>query len=82
MSRQKTDGLTPRQCDTLNAIVKLKGAKGYPPSQSEIAGELSINGLAAVRHHIAELCRKGYLEHDFNIQRGLRVLKTAPVFSK
>lgn len=82
MSRKKIDGLTPRQRDTLDAIVRLKRAKDYPPTQSEIARELSIGGLAAVRHHIAELCRKGYLERDFNIQRGIRVLKEAPVFSK
>ena len=65
--------LTPRQAEILEAIRAHIAEYGRPPSQPELARTLGISSTNAVFKHLAALERKGAIEVDEGIARGIRV---------
>jgi repressor LexA len=67
---QADNKLTQRQKQVLQFITSYTGDNGYPPSQREIAGHLSVSGTLPVMKHLAALERKGYIRRD-HVNRGI-----------
>ena len=66
---------TPRQRDVLALIVRLTAERGFAPSRAEIASAMGWRSTHAVRAHVDELERKGYLARTPGVARSLRVLR-------
>ena len=69
-----TEGLTQKQANIYNAIMKYKIEKGYPPTLNEL-GEALNKSIGAVRHGLKILERKGYISMEEYKPRTLKVLK-------
>jgi SOS-response transcriptional repressor LexA len=67
-------GLTPMQKKTKEAITSLSKV-GYAPSIKELALHLKLSSTFAVRRHLLELKRKGYISWLTNSARTIQVLK-------
>ncbi len=65
--------LTPRQAEILEAIRSHIAAYGRPPSRPELARALGLASTNAVFKHLATLERKGAIELDPGLARGIRV---------
>lgn len=68
--------LTPRQHEFMDAIRRAI-AKGLPPTTRELAAELGV-GFTAAHDNVKALIRKGYLERDGLVSRGLRIVGAKP----
>ena len=68
--------LTERQQEIVDYIVSYKAEHEYPPAVRDMADNfgLSINGIVC---HLKALEKKGVIERDKYVSRGIRVLKTA-----
>ena len=64
---------TRRQVAVLRAIADYLDTNGYPPTQRWLMQELSLGSTNATSCHLAALGKKGLLERDFGVARGLRV---------
>lgn len=64
---------TQRQAEVLNFLNQYIGRAGYPPTVREIAKQLKIRGLHAVKKHLVALEKKGYLTRG----RGARAIGIA-----
>jgi repressor LexA len=64
---------TPRQAEVLNFLNQYIRRAGYPPTVREIAKQLKINGLHAVKKHLEALEKKGHLSRG----RGARAIGIA-----
>ena len=69
------ENLTARQRDILEYVERQQSAKGYPPTNREIALRFGFKSPKAVTDHLAALERKGYIARATGTARGLRVLK-------
>jgi repressor LexA len=56
--------LTDRQQQVLSFITSYIDNNGYPPSQREIAGHISVSSTLAVMKHLDALEKKGYLKRE------------------
>jgi repressor LexA len=65
--------LTARQAEILEAIRDHIAEHGRPPSRTELARTLGVASTNAVFKHLAALERKGALELDAGLARGIRV---------
>jgi len=65
--------LTPRQAEILQAIRAHIADHGRPPSRPELARAMGIASTNAVFKHLAALERKGAIEVDAGLARGIRV---------
>ncbi|HUI99455.1 MAG TPA: transcriptional repressor LexA [Usitatibacter sp.] len=65
--------LTARQAEILEAIRGHIDAHGRPPSRTELARALGLASTNAVFKHLATLERKGAIELDAGLARGIRV---------
>ena len=65
--------LTPRQAEILEAIRSHIAGHGRPPSRPELARALGLASTNAVFKHLATLERKGAIELDPGLARGIRV---------
>lgn len=72
---KKLTPITPRQKETLEIIIRLTKENSYPPTIPEIKDELGVKSTFAVRTHVLELIRKGYLEREPGQVRAMKVLK-------
>lgn len=57
-------GLSPRQRDVLQMMLRFCVAFGRSPTIREIAAELGIGSPNCVREHLQALVRKGYVGHE------------------
>jgi repressor LexA len=64
--------LTERQSAVFAYIAK-RIVKGIPPSVREIMEHFGFRSLNAVSCHVAALVRKGWIERDTRLARGLRL---------
>ena len=71
----RRDAITPRQRAVFDTVRELLAERGYPPTVREIGERLGIRSTNGVNDHLAALERRGYLERDWGVARGLRVLK-------
>lgn len=67
--------LTERQHDVLRAIRTATKSHGYPPSLRELCGALGLKNVNAIKWHLIALERKGYIERDRGISRGIRLVE-------
>lgn len=67
-------GLTPRQRDVLEFILRFISEHDHAPSLQEIGQHLGMTSVATVHKHLTNLQIKGYLARDWNMSRSLRVL--------
>ena len=65
--------LTPRQAEILEVLREHIASHGRPPSRTELASALGIASTNAVFKHLAALARKGAIELDERLARGIRL---------
>jgi repressor LexA len=67
-------GLTDRQREVLGAIEYSLSKRGYPPTVRELANGLGLSSTNGVAQMLDVLERKGVIERDLGVARGLRVV--------
>ncbi len=72
--------LTEAQSKILAFVARAIEENGAPPTYRDIAENFGFKSTRAAQDHIAALCRKGMLEHQPGVARGLRLtaLSTPP----
>jgi repressor LexA len=70
--------LTQRQEEILNFIQNFLQENGYPPTVRQIGAYFGITSTFGVKGHLDALERKGYLNKDGNVSRGLSLVKSLP----
>lgn len=65
--------LTEAQQRVLDAIKAYIKAHGYPPSRAELREACGFASPNATTWHINALVKKGWIERDEHISRGIRV---------
>lgn len=71
--------LGPRAHAILHAIRAHIRDHGRPPSTTELAAAVGLSSAGSVGHHLGVLVRRGYIDVDPGVPRGIRVLKPGPV---
>lgn len=62
--------LTAKQYDILKMIWGMGDYQSYPPTRKELAAEFHMT-VKGMHDHIKAIERKGYLQTEYNISRGL-----------
>lgn len=70
--------LTRKQTEILEFIRRYQQETGYPPTRSEIAGEMGYRSANAAEEHLRALARKGAIEMIPSASRGIRLLNEGP----
>jgi repressor LexA len=68
--------LTDRQQEILSFIRQAIEIEGLPPTRAEIARALGFRSVNAAEDHLKALARKGVIEMQPGISRGIRLLET------
>lgn len=71
------EDLTSRQREVLKHIRQSIERRGYPPSVSELMGCLGSVSPNGVMCHLKALTKKGYIERDRKLARGIRLTDQA-----
>jgi repressor LexA len=71
----KTPNPTERQREIYDFIRQSAAEWGYPPTVREIGEEFGIRSPNGVLCHLKALEKKGWIERDENVARGIRMLK-------
>ena len=74
--RTKEKGLSKRQAEILDYIVRQINLKGYPPSVREIGEAVGLQSSSTVHNHLTQLEQKGYIRRDPTKPRAIMILKT------
>ena len=74
--RTKQLGLSKRQAEILDYIVRQINLKGYPPSVREIGEAVGLQSSSTVHNHLTQLEQKGYIRRDPTKPRAIMILKT------
>ena len=69
--------MTPRQQQIFSFICGFISTNGYPPSFRQIGDEFGIASPNGVNGHLRALERKGLIQRDPGIARGLRIAPLA-----
>ena len=72
---EKKRKLTARQLQVLNYIRECHEDQGFPPTVRQIASHLDIVSLNAVRRHLQALEKKGYVNVEKGISRGIQLVE-------
>jgi repressor LexA len=67
--------LSPRQQQILQRIIEFMAQQGRPPTRADLARALGLRNRQGIDQHLRALERKGYLQLEPGIARGLRVLQ-------
>ena len=67
--------LTERQRQALEAIRLSIRDRGFAPSHTEIAKTMGLEHPSAVEGHLKALARKGWIEIERSVDRGIRLLR-------
>jgi SOS-response transcriptional repressor LexA len=73
ITKPKDTQLTPRQREIFDYI-KQRIDGGFPPTLREICGHTGIRSPNAVVQHLRALRKKGWIETDEHIARGIRLV--------
>ena len=74
--------LTERQQEVLDHIREHMRKWGVPPSRTELTGSLEVSSGSAVAYHLQALDRKGWIQVNPGMDRGIQLLREgAPVFN-
>ena len=72
--------LTERQREVLDAIRAHVRRHGIPPSRAELAAAVGLKHDSAVDKHLTALAKKGWIERERGMRRGLRLVREgAPI---
>jgi repressor LexA len=71
--------LSPRQQQILQQIGEFILQQGRPPTRADLARALGLRNRQGIDQHLRALERKGYLQLEPGIARGLRVLHGEPL---
>jgi repressor LexA len=71
--------LSPRQQQILQRITEFITQQGRPPTRADLARALGLRNRQGIDQHLRALERKGYLQLEPGIARGLRVLHGEPI---
>src|SRR3984957_1180364 len=69
--------LSPRQQQILRLISQFMLRHGLPPTRADLARALRLRNRQGIDQHLRAIERKGYLELEPGIARGIRLLHTA-----
>jgi len=67
--------LTPKQKQVLDYIREFTEARGYAPSQREIAAQFGFRSLGTVQNYLVRLEEQGFLRRPWNAKRALEVVE-------
>ncbi len=73
-----TGRLTPKQKRVLEFIRDYSRARGYAPTQQEIARRFGFRSLGTVQNYLTRLEREGLIRRRWNGKRALQVLDPEP----
>jgi repressor LexA len=76
--RKKSEILSARQIEILQAINKLQAERGYMPSMREIGEEVGLTSSASVSYQLKQLEEAGYLTRDENLSRSIDIKIQVP----
>jgi repressor LexA len=71
--------LSPRQQQILQRIAEFMAQQGRPPTRADLARALGLRNRQGIDQHLRALERKGYLQIEPGIARGLRLLSSEPM---
>src|ERR1700684_184853 len=71
--------LSPRQQQILRLIGQFITRHGLPPTRADLARALRLRNRQGIDQHLRALERKGYLQLEPGIARGLRLLHGASI---
>jgi repressor LexA len=69
--------LSPRQRQILTRIAQFIAQQGRPPTRADLARAMGLRNRQGIDQHLRALERKGYLELEPGIARGLRLVDSA-----
>jgi repressor LexA len=69
----KSNTLTPRQQQVLKTIERLIQQHDRPPTRGEVAQAMGFRSVNAAVDHLRALARKGYVDIQPNVARGIRL---------
>ena len=75
IERMQGAALTERQRQALEAIRTSIRERGFAPSHVEIAKAMGLDHSSAVEGHLKALARKGWIEIERSVDRGIRLLR-------
>jgi repressor LexA len=70
--------LSPRQQQILARIAEFIAREGRPPTRADLARAMGLRNRQGIDQHLRALERKGYLELEPGIARGLRLVNDEP----
>lgn len=70
-----TSALPYRQRRVYDFLIDYIARNGYPPTIGEIAENMGVRGSYTIRGSLGALERKGFIQRDRGISRGLRIVK-------
>lgn len=70
--------LSPRQRQILTRIAEFIAQQGRPPTRADLARAMGLRNRQGIDQHLRALERKGYLELEPGIARGLRLVNAEP----
>jgi repressor LexA len=70
--------LSPRQQQILRLISQFMTRRGLPPTRADLARALRLRNRQGIDQHLRAIERKGYLQLEPGIARGIRLLHSAP----
>lgn len=74
-----TGKITPKQKRLLDYVSEFTRARGYAPSQAEVAAHFGYSSLGTVQNFLTRLEKQGYLKREWNAKRALAPVESAPV---
>jgi len=74
--------LTKRQSEILRFVTNFIKDYDYSPSYREIAEGMGLSSPATIHQHLQELKRKGYLNMDADVSRGLAITSKVMTLAK
>lgn len=76
MARKPKKELSERHKKILEVLEQFQEDPGYPPSIREICDATDISSTSVVNYYLDQLERRGYIERDARVSRGIRLVKS------
>jgi len=73
MMVRKSKGITEKHIKVLEFINEYQTKFGRPPSIREIGEKVKISSTSVVNYYLEQLEKKGYIERDNRVSRGMRL---------
>ncbi len=73
MARKSKPELSEKHKRMLNFLAEYQGKYNRPPSIREIGNKVGISSTSVVNYDLEQLVKRGYLERDERVSRGLRL---------